>query len=219
MAGEIKNMISSLALSVALLGHSPTPFQTKPLIAVSFDQDAITPQEGEEVAILETDKGRIVVMFFDSVAPNHAKNFKTLAKDGVYDGTRFHRCIPGFMIQGGDPLSKELVKSDYWGTGAPIKPDGTELNVAAEFSKLKHKRGILSMARSTDPDSAGSQFFIMVADNAHLDGQYSAFGKVLEGMDAVDAIVRTGSRENNGMVPPSSAAQIKTVTVAKWPIT
>lgn len=207
-------MISSLALSIALLGQQ----QPKPLIAVNFDQDLAQPKEGDEVAVFKTDKGNVVVMFFDSVAPNHVKNFKSLAKEGLYDGTRFHRCIPGFMIQGGDPYSKELVKSSYWGTGGKMNEDGTERNVIAEFSKLKHKRGILSMARASDPDSASSQFFIMVADAPGLDGQYSAFGKVVEGMEAVDAIVKTGSRENNGAVPPSKTAVLESVTITKWPI-
>lgn len=205
-------MIGSAALAMAILA-SP-----KPTAQISFDQDVVMPKEGDQVGVIDTDKGKIVVMFFDSVAPNHVKNFIELAKEGFYDGTRFHRCIPGFMVQGGDPNSKELVKSDYWGTGGPRNADGTERNVKAEFSKLKHKRGILSMARSSDPDSAGSQFFIMVADYPSLDGLYSAFGKVVEGIDVVDQIVKTGSRENNGMVPPKSAVVLKSVKIATWPI-
>lgn len=190
------------------------------LIPVTFDQVVIKPADGDEVAVMETTKGKIVLMFFPQVAPLHVANFTKLAKEGFYDGTRFHRCMPGFMIQGGDPNSRKLEVSDLWGTGGPMDSSGKRISVNAEFSKLKHLRGVLSMARSSDPNSAGSQFFIMHSDYSSLDGQYSAFGKVVEGLDVVDEIVKTGptDRTKNGSVPPKSAVEVTKVTVVKWPI-
>ncbi|MCB0272312.1 MAG: peptidylprolyl isomerase [Bdellovibrionales bacterium] len=135
-----------------------------------------------KVAIIQTNLGTIEFEFLPEVAPNHVENFKKLARAGFYDGTTFHRVIPGFMIQGGDPNSKNADRSVH-GTGGP------GYTVDAEFSSEKHKRGIVSMARSSDPNSAGSQFFIMVDDATHLDGQYSVFGRVTKGLEIVDQIV------------------------------
>ena len=133
-------------------------------------------------ALIETKYGVIEIKFFPDVAPKHVENFITLAKDGFYDGTIFHRVIPGFMIQGGDPNTKGPNKATY-GTGGPGH------NVKAEFNDKSHKRGIISMARSQDPDSAGSQFFVVVKDSVFLDRQYTVFAEVVEGMDVVDKIV------------------------------
>ena len=142
-------------------------------------------------AILTTRHGDITIEFLPEVAPNHVKNFTELAKKGFYDNTIFHRVIPDFMIQGGDPLSKNADKRLH-GTG------GSDKNVKAEFSKTPHLRGVVSMARSASPDSASSQFFIVVADSSHLDNQYSAFAKVTEGLEVVDKIVaeETDHRDN-----------------------
>jgi peptidyl-prolyl cis-trans isomerase B (cyclophilin B) len=126
--------------------------------------------------------GDIQLKFFPDVAPNHVQNMVKLAKDKFYDGTTFHRVIPGFMIQGGDPNSKDHDRSRH-GMGGP----GHRVN--AEFSHRPHKRGTLSMARSQDPNSAGSQFFICVADSSFLDGQYTVFGEVVSGLETVDRIV------------------------------
>ncbi len=126
--------------------------------------------------------GNIQLKFFPDIAPNHVKNMVRLAKETFYDGTTFHRVIPGFMIQGGDPNSKDPDRSRH-GTGGP----GYRVN--AEFNSRPHCRGTLSMARAQDPNSAGSQFFICVADANFLDGQYTAFGEVVSGMDVVDRIV------------------------------
>lgn len=136
----------------------------------------------ETRAVIETKFGKMEVKFFPEVAPNHVNNFIELAKKGFYNGTTFHRVIPGFMIQGGDPLSKDPNRAAH-GTGGPGH------TVKAEFSDRPHKRGILSMARSAHPDSAGSQFFICVADSPWLDKQYTVFGEVVSGMDVVDKIV------------------------------
>ena len=133
--------------------------------------------------------GDIQLKFYPDVAPNHVKNMVTLAKNTFYDGTTFHRVIPGFMIQGGDPNSKDADRSRH-GTGGP----GHHVN--AEFSQTPHKRGTLSMARAQDPNSAGSQFFICVADANFLDGQYTAFGEVVNGMEIVDRIVNV-QRDGN----------------------
>ncbi len=132
-------------------------------------------------AVISTRFGDIVLEFFPEKAPNHVANFLKLAESGFYNGSIFHRVIPGFMIQGGCPNSKPNGKGTP-GTGGP------GWNVKAEFNDTGHVRGILSMARSSDPDSAGSQFFICHADSRFLDKQYTAFGKVVSGMEAVDAI-------------------------------
>lgn len=134
-------------------------------------------------AIIDTKFGAITLKFFPDVAPGHVKNFIDLATKGVYDQTVFHRVIPGFMIQGGDPTSKDPAKRRANGTGGP------GYSIKAEFNNKPHKRGILSMARSASPDSAGSQFFICVADAMFLNGQYTVFGEVESGMEAVDKIV------------------------------
>lgn len=156
-----------------------------------------------EIGVIETTKGTIKVSFLEDVAPNHVANFKKLANDGFYNGTIFHRVIPGFMIQTGCPHTKTSDKSRY-GTGGP------GWQVDAEFSDTKHVRGILSAARSGDPNSAGSQFFVMVADSFHLDGQYSAFGEVLEGMDVVDAIV---SSPRDAKDIPDERIELTSVTI------
>jgi len=126
--------------------------------------------------------GDIVLKFFHDVAPGHVKNFTELAKKGFYNGTTFHRVIPGFMIQGGDPNSKTPDRASH-GTGGP------GYKIKAEFNSKPHKRGVLSMARANDPDSAGSQFFICVADANFLDWQYTAFGEVVSGMEVADKVV------------------------------
>jgi len=133
-------------------------------------------------AVIETRHGDITLAFFPDAAPNHVKNFIDLARKGFYDGTTFHRVIPGFMIQGGDPNTKSPDRSRH-GMGGP------GYTVKAEFNERPHKRGTLSMARAMNPDSAGSQFFICVADAPFLDRQYTVFGEVISGMDAVDKIV------------------------------
>ena len=126
--------------------------------------------------------GEIVLRFYPDVAPNHVKNFLDLAGKKFYDGTTFHRVIPGFMIQGGDPNSRSPDRTSH-GMGGPGH------RVKAEFNSKPHKRGVVSMARANDPDSAGSQFFICVADAHFLDWQYTAFGEVVSGMEVADKIV------------------------------
>ncbi len=135
-------------------------------------------------AVIETRFGDIELELFADKAPGHVKNFVDLAKKGFYDGTTFHRVIPGFMIQGGDPQTKDpKTPRQLQGTGGP------GYTIKAEFNDTSHKRGVLSMARSSDPNSAGSQFFVCVGDSLFLDRQYSAFGRVVKGIEVVDKIV------------------------------
>lgn len=134
-------------------------------------------------AIIKTKFGDMEVTFFTEKAPKHVENFIALAKSGFYNGTIFHRVIPGFMIQGGDPNTKDPNKPETYGMGGPSQ----RLN--AEFNDIPHRRGILSMARTSDPNSAGSQFFIVVKDSNFLDRQYTAFGEVVKGMEVADKIV------------------------------
>jgi peptidyl-prolyl cis-trans isomerase B (cyclophilin B) len=138
-----------------------------------------------EVAVITTSEGTLVLEFYPDLAPKHVANFKKLARSGFYDGTCFHRVIPGFMIQGGDPNTKNEAAKDSWGQGGP------GYTIKAEFNSKHHARGILSMARTPDPDSAGSQFFICHADAGNLDHQYTVFGNLIKGFDVLDKIAAT----------------------------
>ena len=139
----------------------------------------------KEVAVLKTSEGEMVVEFWPGEAPKTVENFKKLARQGFYDGTAFHRIIKGFMIQGGDPNTKDLSKESSYGTGGP------GYKIPAEFNDHLHVRGVLSMARSADPNSAGSQFFICLGTVNHLDHEYTAFGHVIKGLDVLDRIGNT----------------------------
>jgi peptidyl-prolyl cis-trans isomerase B (cyclophilin B) len=140
-----------------------------------------------DTAIIKTTEGDLTVEFWPDVAPKTVENFKTLAKKGFYDGTAFHRVIKDFMIQGGDPLTKDAAKEEMWGTGGP------GYTIKAEFNDKSHKRGVLSMARSNHPDSAGSQFFICHGNPAFLDRQYTTFGKVIKGDEVLEKIGTTAT--------------------------
>ncbi|MDL1949500.1 peptidylprolyl isomerase [Acidobacteria bacterium ACD] len=143
-------------------------------------------------AVLKTSQGDVTIRFFADKAPAHVKNFVDLAASGFYDGTLFHRVIPDFMIQGGDPLTKDPeVPVARYGTGSDTDSKGVPVNVRQEFNEVSHKRGVVSMARASDPDSASSQFFIVVKDSPFLDRQYTVFGEVVDGMNNVDRIVTT----------------------------
>jgi peptidyl-prolyl cis-trans isomerase B (cyclophilin B) len=176
--------------------------------AQSKDQN-ITREEikrmAESTAVIETKFGNLELKFFPDVAPNHVKNFIDLAKKGFYDGTIFHRVIPGFMIQGGDPNTKNPDRSKH-GMGGPGH------TVKAEFSDKPHKRGTLSMARAADPNSAGSQFFICVAPASFLDKQYTVFGEVVSGMEAADKIVSAPRDKRDN---PNERMEVKVRIVEK----
>lgn len=154
------------------------------------------------VTIEMTTGGKMVAELYPEVAPNTVNNFISLVQKGFYDGLIFHRVIPGFMIQGGDP--------DGIGMGGPGYTIPGEFSSNGFANSLRHSRGVLSMARTMDPDSAGSQFFIMVDDAPHLDGEYAAFGKVIEGMETADAIVRAPKDRNDKPIMPQ---RMKAVTV------
>jgi peptidyl-prolyl cis-trans isomerase B (cyclophilin B) len=138
-----------------------------------------TAADDKEVAVIKTDAGEMVLAFWPDVAPKTVENFKKLAKDQFYDGTAFHRIMKDFMIQGGDPKTKDASKEMEWGTGDP------GYKIKAEFNAKKHEPGVISMARSSDPDSAGCQFFICLGTPSFLDGKYTAFGKLIKGQDVL----------------------------------
>ena len=153
-------------------------------------------------AIIETNLGTIVFKLLPDLAPETVRNFEKLARDGFYNGTLFHRVIPGFMIQGGDPNTKNGNKNT-WGTGGPGH------TIKAEFSSRSHHRGIVSMARAQDPNSAGSQFFIVTTDSTFLDRQYTVFGEVIEGIDVADKIVNLQRDRNDCPLEEAKMLHVK----------
>lgn len=164
--------------------HAETPMNPSPTTPGQPHPNKASTMN-EEVAVIQTSEGTMVLELWPEVAPRHVENFKQLARQGFYDGTCFHRVIAGFMIQGGDPLTKDESQKARWGTGGPGH------RVPAEFNDRPHLRGVLSMARAQDPNSAGSQFFICHADARFLDGQYTAFGRLIQGEDVLDRIANT----------------------------
>ena len=160
------------------------------------DSEKKTNLPKEDFAVISTSYGDMVVQFFEGAAPKHVESFKLHAKNGYYNGTIFHRIIPGFMIQGGDPNTKGDNKASYgigghaakyYGIGVEENPKSW--NLPAEFNNIKHTRGILSMARSNDPNSGGSQFFICAGNVPHLNSKYTVFGQVVEGDEIIDQII------------------------------
>lgn len=146
----------------------------------------------KQVAVIKTDMGEMVAEFWPDVAPKTVENFKKLANDKFYDGTAFHRVVKGFMIQGGDPLTKDESAESRWGTGDP------GYKIDAEFNEKKHVKGVLSMARVSNPNSAGSQFFIMLGEAPSLDNKYTAFGKLIKGEDVLTKIGEVETRNAGG---------------------
>jgi peptidyl-prolyl cis-trans isomerase B (cyclophilin B) len=200
--------VIGLALSATALrseeknGATPTPAKKETI--------PMTDTNKKEVAVIKTSEGEMVAEFWSDVAPNTVENFKKLAKAGFYDGTAFHRIVKGFMIQGGDPLTKDLKNESRFGTGDP------GYKIKAEFNKKSHERGVLSMARSSDPDSAGSQFFICLGHVTQLDGQYTTFGKLIKGDDVLGKIGDTevamsGSGEKSKPVKRVTVESVKIV--------
>jgi peptidyl-prolyl cis-trans isomerase B (cyclophilin B) len=163
------------------------------LVVASINAEEQKPMNSaNEVAVIKTSEGEMIAEFWPDVAPNTVENFKKLARSGFYDGTAFHRIVKGFMIQGGDPLTKDPAKESRYGTGDP------GYKIKAEFNDRSHERGVLSMARSNDPDSAGSQFFICLANVSRLDHQYTTFGKIIKGDDVLGKIGDTEVTMNDG---------------------
>ena len=167
----------------------------------------IRGKEMQIAGIISSNLGDIKLEFYPEHAPKTVENFRELANRGFYDGLIFHRIVPNFVIQGGDPNTRDLSDRTRWGTGGP------GWNMKAEFNKNKHSRGTLSMARSQDPDSAGSQFFIVLKDSNFLDGQYTVFGRVISGMDIVDKIASLKTDSSDAPVDTETAKMIK-VTVS-----
>jgi len=167
------------------------------------------PASANEVAVIDTTEGQMVIQFWPDVAPKTVENFKTLARKGFYDGTAFHRIVKSFMIQGGDPLTKDLTKEDMWGTGDP------GYKIKAEFNDRPHVRGVISMARSANPDSAGSQFFICHGDAPSLNHQYTAFGKLIKGDDVLEKIANTPVTMSRSGEPskPTKRVELKSVKI------
>ena len=175
---SVKNILVAWGIAMLLMG------------VIGAGAWAETPQaplaeDGKATrAIIKTKFGEMELVFFPELAPRHVESFLNLARKGFYDGTIFHRVIPGFMIQGGDPNTKDPSNRQSYGNGGP------GYTLPAEFNRIPHERGIVSAARATDPNSAGSQFFIVVDKAPHLDGKYTVFGEVARGMDVADKIVQ-----------------------------
>jgi peptidyl-prolyl cis-trans isomerase B (cyclophilin B) len=206
----MKRILSICALSVAFALTSGKAQDKETTKSSDSKTETKTEKKSEkEVALISTTEGDMVAEFWPDVAPKTVENFKTLAKKGFYDGTCFHRIMKGFMIQGGDPLSKDLSKEDMWGTGDP------GYKVKAEFNDRKHVKGVLSMARSSDPDSAGSQFFICLGPTPSLDGKYTTFGKLIKGEDVLAKIGDTPVVASRSGEPskPSKRVEVKSIKI------
>jgi peptidyl-prolyl cis-trans isomerase B (cyclophilin B) len=191
----------SLILAIALV--SPL------LVAAEQTKEAPRMNSSNEVAIITTSVGEMVVQFWTDAAPNTIDNFKKLAQQGFYNGTIFHRIVKGFMIQGGDPNSKDPAKENSYGEGGP------GYNIKAEFNDHGHERGVISMARGPDPDSAGSQFFICLAPVRRLDHQYTTFGKLIKGDDVLEKIGDTPVTKNSvgEMSKPTKRVVIESIKI------
>src|SRR6266704_1763257 len=189
-------------LAVALLLSSA-------LFAAEENKENPPMNASNEVAVIKTSEGDMVVQFWNDAAPNTIQNFKKLARSGFYDGTIFHRIVKGFMIQGGDPNSKDPAKENKYGEGGP------GYKIKAEFNDHSHERGVISMAREPDPDSAGSQFFICLAPVPRLDHQYTTFGKLIRGDDVLGKIGDTPvSRNSMGeMSKPTKRVTIEKIDI------
>ena len=183
------------------------------LLACTLGIAALAPTPAraadKEVAVLKTSQGEMVVEFWPDVAPKTVANFIKLAKSGFYDGTAFHRIIKGFMIQGGDPLTKDPSKEARWGTGS------ADEHIKAEFNERHHELGVISMARAQDPDSASCQFFICLGPTPQLDGKYTAFGKLLKGEDVLRKLGDTpvGPSSNGENSRPASRVALESVKI------
>jgi peptidyl-prolyl cis-trans isomerase B (cyclophilin B) len=190
-----------IGIALALLGQT--------VFAAEEKKETSPMNTSNEVAVIKTNEGEMVVQFWTDAAPNTVENFKKLARQGLYDGTIFHRIVKGFMIQGGDPNSKDPAKEDSYGQGGP------GYKVKAEFNNHSHDRGVISMARGPDPDSAGSQFFICLAPVRRLDGQYTTFGKLIKGADVLEKIGDTPVERNaqGEMSKPTKRIVIESVKI------
>lgn len=190
-----------IALAAALLSTT--------VLAAGEKKESTPTNSSNEVAVIKTSEGDMVVQFWTDAAPNTIENFKKLAHQGFYDGTIFHRIVKEFMIQGGDPNSKDPAKENSYGEGGP------GYNIKAEFNEHSHDRGVISMARGPDPDSAGSQFFICLAPVHRLDHQYTTFGKLIKGQDVLGKIGDTPVTRNSMGEPskPTKRVVIESIKI------
>ncbi|HEY4416940.1 MAG TPA: peptidylprolyl isomerase [Verrucomicrobiae bacterium] len=195
---RVFTLIASVALATASQAEPTNAPAAKP---------AADSASTNEVAVIKTSDGTMVVGFWPDVAPNTVANFEKLARKGFYDGTCFHRIMKGFMIQGGDPLTKDPTKADQWGTGGP------GYTIKAEFNNHSHQLGVLSMARSSDPDSAGSQFFICDGNASFLDHQYTAFGKLIKGEDVLTKIANTPVEPSASGEPSKPKERVDVISI------
>jgi peptidyl-prolyl cis-trans isomerase B (cyclophilin B) len=180
------------------------------VVVASINAEEQKPMNStSEVAVIKTSEGEMIAEFWPDVAPNTVENFKKLARSGFYDGTAFHRIVKGFMIQGGDPLTKDPTKESRYGTGDP------GYKIKAEFNDRSHERGVLSMARSNDPDSAGSQFFICLANVSRLDHQYTTFGKLIKGDDVLGKIgdIEVTMSESGERSKPTKRVTVESIKI------
>lgn len=182
--GKVMRQTVSVIMLVCLVLWGLSTSSWAGSLPLQFVEQKAEGQSTAPHAILKTKFGEMEIVLFPALAPKHVESFVNLSKKNFYNGTIFHRVIPGFMIQGGDPYTKDPTNRNRYGTGGP------GYTLPAEFSKVAHERGILSAARTADPNSAGSQFFIMVDKAPHLDGQYTVFGEVIKGMEVADMIVK-----------------------------
>ncbi|HEY7533061.1 MAG TPA: peptidylprolyl isomerase [Nitrospiraceae bacterium] len=194
LTGQAARMRTRAALACALLAVTVLAgcggkAETKVLVP--------PPPPSGPKAIIKTKFGEMEMKFFPELAPRHVENFIKLAKSGFYNGTIFHRVIPGFMIQGGDPNTKNSLRKDTFGQGGPKDEKGNPILLKAEFTDTPHKRGIVSMARASEPDTAGSQFFIVVEDSFFLDRKYTVFGEVTKGLGIADKIAGLPKNEQD----------------------
>ena len=218
-AGRLLAAAGALVLGVALAMSAAA--QTKKPAPKKKETKVTKPRDyAHTLAVLKTSQGDITVKFYYDKAPNHVKNFIDLAAKGFYDGTLFHRVIPGFMVQGGDPLTKDPANASVYGTGGNKDAQGNPVNLKAEFNDVSHRRGVLSMARASDPNSASSQFFLVVKDSPFLDRQYTAFGEVVTGLEVADKIVaesNTDPASGGRGVPRSYQKIVKVELIAEPP--
>jgi peptidyl-prolyl cis-trans isomerase B (cyclophilin B) len=208
MSNEIR-MTNQLSVCMKLFILSLMLLSSAVFAADEKKEKKAPMNSSNEVAVIKTNEGDMVVQFWTDAAPNTVENFKKLARQGFYDGTMFHRIVKGFMIQGGDPNSKDPAKENSYGEGGP------GYNIKAEFNDHSHDRGVISMARGPDPDSAGSQFFICLAPVHRLDHQYTTFGKLIKGGDALEKIGDTPVTKNSMGEPskPTKRVVIESIKI------
>ncbi len=202
-------LTAGLGLALGLAEEQKAAAKDEPKKENATSPEAKAASGSKEVAVMKTTEGEMVIEFWPEVAPKTVENFKTLAKKGFYDGTAFHRIMKGFMIQGGDPYTKDPSKESVYGQGGP------GYSIKAEFNDRSHQFGVLSMARSRSPDSAGSQFFICDGDVSRLDHQYTTFGKVIKGEDVLRKIADTPVTANafGERSKPTKRVEIQSVKI------